>query len=485
MVDLPTVTLDITLTDLYKKASPRYADRRIAHVFCGVTSALALTPNFPRNRKYVYQDGAFNNVAPEDVTEETRQSLAVKFLSLVPQRDAFIAGNTPVIFFHTGISPEQRAHDIAEASETLKVVEAGQKPEAVFCNGPSDVASAAKRHGFDLVTSKIIVDGVAEAGSSSDGTLKPLVDLDALWLVNSKEGLAKSGLPTPKAKFLEIEKYDAGSDLSISKDRWLDEQVDRIVTSIRTHKLPFVMKGNQSFAGAGTYVVTSESDRTSLIDDFNSNGSLRRLLDHISPENEHLNVATFLLTDMVEDAVSDVGLTFFVTESGKPIFLAASEQMIDRENAAWIGSTIAYSRQDQLRKKLEHLMNQTTDWLHAQGYFGPVGADILETPEGDLQIVDLNVRTSGSLCLPLMKTHFTSRGLTAASSFSITVRESRKEFIDQWRIEFTEGKMCIVAWYEESRLQESYGDVVVGAKDETELAKMIERVRSVSKQVTF
>lgn len=130
-------------------------------------------------------------------------------------------------------------------------------------------------------------------------------------------------------------------------------------------------------------------------------------------------------------------------------------------------------------------MYQTAKWLHRYGYFGPAGADILETQDGEFYIVDLNVRTSGSLGLPLMQTHFTSRGLQCASSISATVRKSRDEFCEQWRGELESGQLCIVAWYQDKNVGLSYVDVVVGAEDDEHLTEMLSKIRSLTEQVTF
>lgn len=138
MPDLPTVTLDVTLSDLYKHAGLGYAGHHIAHIFCGVTSALDLTPDFPRNYRYVYQDSSFGE-AEKDVDETYRRSLAIKFLSLVTQRDAFITGQAPVVFFHTSSEQEQRQHDVDQVSRTLSVLEPSQRCKPVFCAGVHDV----------------------------------------------------------------------------------------------------------------------------------------------------------------------------------------------------------------------------------------------------------------------------------------------------------------------------------------------------------
>ena len=114
MSTTPTVKLDATLTELYRRASPENATRRIAQVLCGTNSGMSLTRDFPRNIKYLYQDSAFTKVPSEELDEshrELRRSLAMKHLSLVPQRDAFIAGKTPVILFNTGQSRQQLEDD--------------------------------------------------------------------------------------------------------------------------------------------------------------------------------------------------------------------------------------------------------------------------------------------------------------------------------------------------------------------------------------
>ena len=265
---------------------------------------------------------------------------------------------------------------------------------------------------------------------------------------------------------------------------WLGSQKKAVVTALKQHDLPFVVKCNQSFAGAGTFVLETESDRTKLLNKLQG-GLLDKMLMLINNSNEHLNLGNIILSDMVQDPVANLGLTFFATKSGKAIFLGASEQMIDEKSSLWLGSTITYSRQEILKQQLTPIMEQMAGWLHEHDYIGPVGADILQTQNGEYQIIDLNVRTSGSMCLPLMKTHFTRRGLDAAGSFSMSVKERREDFVKLFSDGFNQGRMVIVAWYEEQTVGESYGDVVVGAENEKTLARMIEKVKSVGGTLTF
>ncbi|KAK1776355.1 hypothetical protein QBC45DRAFT_333082 [Copromyces sp. CBS 386.78] len=542
-INLPTIRLDTTLTDLYKLADPSTAHLRLGLVLCGVNSAIALTHSFPRNKKYLYQDSPFNNIHPSELkavadaasnphkgTSDLQRTIALKYLSLLPQRDAFIAGGpqTPTIFFNVQPgSAEQEAHDAHEAEQTLAVLSPEQRPRFVFCSGPAEIP--VKELGIERLAVKIMLDDLEKEGY-------PLVvGLETQWFLNSKAGLAESGLPTPRAEVVDVEGYVPPvtpekccevckeEDLSVKggmkyiptgctgkRGRWVDEQMRKIVGKVEAKQAPFVFKTQQTFGGAGTWVVSDEAKKRDLVKELTDDetGVLRKLLSQVTAKNTQMKPGSVVLSEMVRDPLGDYGVTFLVGKGGEAHFLAASEQMINEDNA-WIGSTINYARQERLKEKFEAIMRQTAEWVGKHGYIGPVGIDILETkhiPRGEqLQrngvssadgqktahyIVDLNVRTSGSLALPLLKGHFTSRGMTCASSFSTAVKGSRKEFMETWREEFESGRMLIMAWYEDNTSDrekevKSIGDVVVGGKDEKDLQDLMKRVRERTEEVTF
>ncbi|WDK08820.1 solid-state culture specific ATP-grasp domain-containing protein [Colletotrichum graminicola] len=537
MPDLPTITLDTTLADLYRRACPKNADKRIAQVLCGINSCAELSANVPRNAKYLYQDTPFNTVPPDESCsrpedEKQQQQLAVKYLSLIPQRDAFISGDTAVVLFHINETAKQKAHDRREAERTISVLAEAQRPDLVFCAGPS--AIPVEEAGIDVIAYKLMLDGL----ESYDNLIVPP---DTHWFLNSKAALARSGLPTPKATIVEVDGLAdearrccapcAGGDAAEfvipracagSRGKWFEAQRERILATLASHPLPFVLKNQQSFGGAGTYVVGTEEERDRLVADFRG-GLLRRLLSSVTEANAHLRPAALVLSDLVEDPVGDYGLTFFVTDDGgDPIFLAASEQLTD-DAKAWIGSTINYGRQDELKRKFGPLVKKIAAWLRSHNYLGPAGADVLETaPSKDAKpetnghttngqktngqktnghqtngyadpgedfshfhVVDLNIRTSGSLCLPLLRHHFTSRGLMSGSSFSISCRLGRDDFIASFRDDFAAGRMCIVSWYEDPVTGVSLADVAVGAEDERGLGRAMQRVRAATEEVIF
>ncbi|KAJ4379061.1 hypothetical protein N0V85_008888 [Neurospora sp. IMI 360204] len=136
-----------------------------------------------------------------------------------------------------------------------------------------------------------------------------------------------------------------------------------------------------------------------------------------------------VLSEMVRNPVGDYGVTLLVGKGGEATFLAASEQMINKDNA-WIGSTINYARQERLKEKFEGIdILETKDIPKDGEQLQHNGISSVDGEKTAHYVVDLNVRTSGSLALPLLKGHFTSRGMTCASSFSTTAKGSRKEFM--------------------------------------------------------
>lgn len=500
MAKLPTIKLDTTLNELYQQKAPNGKKQRIGQVLCGVSTGINITPHFPKNTKYIYQDSAFNSVPKSELRDdntELRRSLAEKYLSLVPQREAFNCGAAPVILFNVGQSEDEIAHDKTEAEKTLGILTEDQRPEIIFCPGPAQIP--VEKHNIDALAYKVVLD-------TFEGY--PLaVPLETHWWLNTKEALATSGLPTPKTDIIEVEGHAPEADsccedckqgeptfiptsCSGVRGQWLDEQITRIITAVATKPIPFVLKNQQTYGGAGTYVVTKPHDREELISDFSS-GLLRKLLSQITSANVHLKPGSVMLSDMVADPVGDYGITFFVHQDGSSTFLAASEQMTD-ESHAWVGSNIRYPHQAELKKRFTPLVEQISKFLHEKGYYGPVGADALETKsqkdgsnETELNVVDLNVRTSGSICLPLLRTHFEKRGLTCASSFSITTKDGRDEFIERWQDEFESGRMCILSWYEDKPAKISIADVAIGAKDDKKLQEAIEKVRESTDEVTF
>jgi hypothetical protein len=436
--------------------------------------------------------------------------LVTKYLALVAQRDAFITGDTTVILFYTNPKDERLvAYDRRSAAETLSILDQSQRPTLQFCPGPASIDT----RNLNVLIYKMALHPLEHG--------VPLaVPLETQWRLNAKETLARPGLPTPKCKIVELDGYNHIPHLLCCptcqttidaeyytpptctglRNEWLNAQSNSFIKTITEHPLPFVLKNQQSLGGAGVFLIRTDEDRANVLKQFHEKDVFRKLFSQVKAFNAHLKPGTMLLSDLVKDPVSDTGLTLFVTDTGRCIFLGACEQVIE-QGSHWTGNTINYRDQERLNVKFEDLMHRIADFVHKEGYFGPVGADVLETrtsaTDGNdgfgstedtaFQIVDLNVRTSGSMALPLLRTHFSAnRGLHCAGSFCMTVKNSIREcFIEKWKVCLASGQMVLLSWYEDWESGISYADGVVGAEDRDMLEKMLWRVKEGTGGVSF
>ncbi|KAI4141922.1 MAG: hypothetical protein LQ341_003382 [Variospora aurantia] len=496
MHGLPHITLDTTLAELYSRGCPEAQGGKIAKALFVASSEVAPTTKFARNRKFLYQDPTFSSTPNDSSLEqqrEVRRSILIGYLSLVPQRDAFATGNMPVVLFGSDESGSS-ARSQKEAEMTMSVLTEGQRPNLMFFPGPKEVRM--EDCGIDTLAVKMPLDDL-------EG-LPHVVGVETHYFLNSKAALCTSGLPSPKSTLIEIHWYSPSSSVCCRvcasrqqassipstctgpRITWLRTQIAQTLSRLSAHPTPFVLKTQQGFGGGGTYFVSTPSDLRSL-STLLENRILPKLYTQVHAGNAHLHPASLVVSEMVREPVGNWGLTFFVTRAGEAVFLAATRQVVN-ESQLWVESYISYPAQDGLRAKFKGIMRQIGVWLSGYEYYGPCGADILETTaahQGNsyqpvLQIVDLNVRLCGSHVLGLMRGHFSRRrGLHEGSIFSVTVRMRREGFLARFADEFGKGEMVIVSWYEDEEAGVSSGNVVVGAADEGGLRRKIRMIRDV------
>ncbi|KAL8970852.1 MAG: hypothetical protein Q9197_003584, partial [Variospora fuerteventurae] len=149
---MPHIKLDTTLKELYDENGSYDPQGQIAMVLCAASSEIAPTSKFARNSTYLYQDSTYNSTSLHVSSEEhekLRRGVAIKYLSLVPQHDAFAAGNVSVIRFDPHGSAE---HGKKEANKTMSTLVEEQRPNMLFFAGPGQISTMA--NGIDLLISK-------------------------------------------------------------------------------------------------------------------------------------------------------------------------------------------------------------------------------------------------------------------------------------------------------------------------------------------
>ncbi|CAM1501400.1 Fc.00g105620.m01.CDS01 [Cosmosporella sp. VM-42] len=325
-----------------------FALKWIAQVLCGTTAAIPLSSHIPRNAKYLYQDGSFNR-KPGEEFDGSRAAfqihLAVKYLSLVAQRDAFVYGPTDPIFFNIDPSPAQVTHDRRQAVETMTVVAEHPRPNLLLCPGLKNIP--VKEAGIDLIAYKLVLDDLEGYGL--------IVPPETHWYLNSKEMATAEMLP-PVAIHAETASMASAFQRIAQAPEASSSRTNSLLSMIGC-PVPFVLKNQQTFGGAGTYFARTEDERQQLIRDL-TGGISQRLLSSITSSNVHLAPGTLLLSEIVAEPTRDYALTFFVPENhGEPIFLAAPEQMIEGDTP-WIGSTIDYRRQGELGNRFSGLIKK-------------------------------------------------------------------------------------------------------------------------------
>ena len=178
---VPQVTLDTTLAELYTQDADQQF--RVALVPACASSEVALCKSVP-NTKYLVQERAYNST-PRSISSQQRDEIqrdeAIKLLAITSHRDAFIAGNMPVILFN----PIGGGQSQKEAEKTMNALTAVQKPRMLFFDAPRQISM--KENGIHVLAAKLPLDEL-------EG-FPQVVDLDMLYFLNSKAALCTSGLP--------------------------------------------------------------------------------------------------------------------------------------------------------------------------------------------------------------------------------------------------------------------------------------------------
>lgn len=196
---------------------------------------------------------------------------------------------------------------------------------------------------------------------------KHAVDPDEHYRLLSKVTLAEMGVHYPK-----FTPYDLTS-------------VD--VTEVATPEaFPYLVKASHGLAGEGTYIIRNEADLefcAADVRDYIKVGLLR----------------TVLVSDFVMNEVGNYCVQFYVDKQGHATLLGATNQMVT-EDGEMIGGVIRYS---DTMDKFHHKIAVLSRFLHKHGYFGVVGVDILEDMDGQLHLIDANIRINGSTPLCILR----------------------------------------------------------------------------------
>ncbi|KAL8730390.1 MAG: hypothetical protein Q9181_004687, partial [Wetmoreana brouardii] len=93
---------------------------------------------------------------------------------------------------------------------------------------------------------------------------------------------------------------------------------------------------------------------------------------------------------------------------GGAVFVSCAEQFLDEEGI-YRGSVLDYHRQDEFEARYRAMIDQIAAHAHSQGFYGPMGADIMTDRDRKRFVVDLNVRLTGDFMMGPLRGHFLER----------------------------------------------------------------------------
>ena len=304
------------------------------------------------------------------------------------------------------------------------------------------------------------------------------------YKLNSKRWLAECSLKSANDRILDCEVdcsthqtsdklwYYGGEDCE-DCTAGAEQEVKRIKKILEESKLPYVLKLTQSLSSVGTMIPADGDEKNQLagrIGDY-----LANYLPRITKENAHLYTTSLILSDFVKGDTA--ALNFYIKRDGSPVFLGACHQLSTGESGRQ-ATAITYADQAKLQPKYQKTLEKVGLTLYEEGYWGPVGADIMENPkDGTLFVIDLNVRMPLSLVLYSLRSHFTTRGYGMSIVYEcIMLSMSRDTLEDKFEKEFSEARIVLLgAARVGQKDQWAYG-VVVAGEGKKEVDELTDRI---------
>ncbi|OJK04930.1 hypothetical protein ASPACDRAFT_56343 [Aspergillus aculeatus ATCC 16872] len=454
-----TIILDTTLDDLYSLDSdephgvvtayphPSQPSRAMPHPFSSEHFLYGIT--FP------------NTTAPNAMQNILERGIA--------QRYSFIAGRAPVILFdslpattdaESQKKPEQPPSPaIADVVTLHAQLHPTQRPKLQFPRNASAI---------DLPPNTQIAIIVPQDELAH---LPHILPPETHYHLLSKRWLALSSLPTPNSLII-----DPIIPPTADHPAAIEAEISRMLHSIQSYpSLPFVIKVSVAASGRGTLLVRSETDRSDAY--IRLRAILHTSFPHVTPQNAHLHPLALILQPFVAGEAH--GISFFLTQTGRVIFHTASRQQFNAQGQ-WCGGWVSFPAQQRLKERYWGVVVALAENLHAEGYYGPVGADVMTEENGGRHvIVDVNPRVTGSYHLGLLRGHFVGRGLVEVAVLSpLYVIGDRSGWVERFAREIEEGRMIVTAWVQGVDGGRSYVAVTVGGEDERRLKRLVGEVEA-------
>ena len=143
-------------------------------------------------------------------------------------------------------------------------------------------------------------------------------------------------------------------------------------------RFPCILKLSHGYAGLGNFFVRDQAD-------------LEKAQVQIRTQWPD---APLVINQLLTDIVGDYGVQFYLNKQGEMTWLGFTQQVFN-EAGRWTGGVFNANIQDELYEAFLDIAKPVAGYLHAKGYFGVVGIDILQDKDDNFYLVDLNPRLTG------------------------------------------------------------------------------------------
>ena len=426
----PRVRLDTTLAELYRKNG--ISGDFIVTMYC-VFAHMDLHPAFPRETVYPEDE----EPVPFSDDEDEQDRLRKVILGLKPLRRAFGLGDLDVIFFGPNISAEGMERALSQLDPDQR-----HRPQIVDLD-----QGAVFEKLLEIAQNKKLLFWRPQAWMTKHDCLN---DPEEAYIINSKKYLITSGIRTPTSEIISLRDTNIADSSSVFSAR----------------PLPFVVKLCRAGCGFGTFIVTNEGRRRSVV------GAL---------ENYKARGVDEVLISEYIDLVQDLSVHFLIGaptsehNRNNPLILGITVQTLTKDGK-WVGGYIDYSVQAELHDLVWETVRDTTQKL-PETFVGWAGIDIVVDRNGGQYVVDLNARFTGSMPICFMSGHFwKERGLPLAQFAAFEYRGATDGIYDTLNSLIETGKIIVTATAAiEGDLH--MADIVWGGQDHEELEQVEAYIR--------
>ena len=158
--------------------------------------------------------------------------------------------------------------------------------------------------------------------------------------------------------------------------------------------VPCIIKLTHGYAGLSNFFIRESVEAVSVLVDI----------------EEKWQNPTYVINSIIDGIETDFGVQFYLKKNGAVVWLGFTEQRFD-EGGKWSGGCFSAEAQKRCFDGLAEMIEPAAEYLHAEGYFGVVGIDVVTDDARQQFLVDVNPRLTGITPFLMASRMFAEEGL--------------------------------------------------------------------------